>query len=80
MPVFTVGLNSMLTPFSFGNANPKLIFHWSVNKRDVPDLLPRHMEVFDKPLLFSPVFSTEGILISTNSQLKLYTKQWPSSI
>lgn len=49
MPVFTVGLNSMLTPFSFGNANPKLIFHWSVNKRDVLDLLPRHMEVWSKP-------------------------------
>ncbi|KAM7080389.1 LOW QUALITY PROTEIN: nuclear pore membrane glycoprotein 210-like, partial [Ciconia maguari] len=133
---------SMLTPFSFGNANPELIFQWSVSKRDVLDLLPQHKElccisnrypfssrqrimslwlciqkqqvmytkaagrtstkvtvqrlnasagqfegnrtelsdevqilVFDKLLLFSPMFSTEQILMSMNSQLKLYTNR-----
>uniref|UniRef100_A0A8B9CK05 Nucleoporin 210 like n=1 Tax=Anser brachyrhynchus TaxID=132585 RepID=A0A8B9CK05_9AVES len=45
MPVFVVGLNNMLTPFSFSNANPELRFQWSVSKRDVLDLLPRHMKV-----------------------------------
>ncbi|NXI74493.1 P210L protein, partial [Anseranas semipalmata] len=128
MPVFVVGLNNMLTPFSFSNANPELRFQWSVSKRDVLDLLPRHAKVsiqlrsdnnvamvvytksagrtsikvtvqclnasagqfegnvtelsdevqilvFDKLLLFSPSFSTEQILMSTNSQLKLYTNR-----
>ncbi|NWZ28752.1 P210L protein, partial [Asarcornis scutulata] len=128
MPVFVVGLNNMLTPFSFSNANPELRFQWSVSKRDVLDLLPRHMKVsiqlqsdnnvamvvhtksagrtsikvmvrclnasagqfegnvtelsdevqilvFDKLSLFSPSFSTEQILMSTNSQLKLYTNR-----
>ncbi|XP_077177559.1 nuclear pore membrane glycoprotein 210-like [Paroedura picta] len=45
MPVYVVGLTSTLTPFSFGNANPGLLFHWAMNKRDVLDLLPRHSEV-----------------------------------
>uniref|UniRef100_A0A8B9DLQ4 Nucleoporin 210 like n=1 Tax=Anser cygnoides TaxID=8845 RepID=A0A8B9DLQ4_ANSCY len=128
MPVFVVGLNNMLTPFSFSNANPELRFQWSVSKRDVLDLLPRHMKVsiqlqsdnnvamvvhtksagrtsikvmvqclnasagqfegnvtelsdevqilvFDKLSLSSPSFSTEQILMSTNSQLKLYTNR-----
>ncbi|XP_068518769.1 nuclear pore membrane glycoprotein 210-like [Anas acuta] len=128
MPVFVVGLNNVLTPFSFSNANPELRFQWSVSKRDVLDLLPRHTKVsiqlqsdnnvamvvhtksagrtsikvmvrclnasagqfegnvtelsdevqilvFDKLSLFSPSFSTEQILMSTNSQLKLYTNR-----
>uniref|UniRef100_A0A8B9IA61 Nucleoporin 210 like n=1 Tax=Anser brachyrhynchus TaxID=132585 RepID=A0A8B9IA61_9AVES len=128
MPVFVVGLNNMLTPFSFSNANPELRFQWSVSKRDVLDLLPRHMKVsiqlqsdnnvamvvhtksagrtsikvmvqclnasagqfegnvtelsdevqilvFDKLSLSSPSLSTEQILMSTNSQLKLYTNR-----
>ncbi|NXC49303.1 P210L protein, partial [Penelope pileata] len=128
MPVFVVGLNNMLTPFSFSNANPELRFQWSVSKRDVLELLPRHRKVsiqlpsesnvamvvytrsagrtsirvkvqclnasagqfegnvteladevqvlvFDKLLLFSPSFSTEQILMSTNSQLRLYTNR-----
>ncbi|XP_060109889.1 nuclear pore membrane glycoprotein 210-like [Heteronotia binoei] len=45
MPVYVVGLTSTLTPFSFGNANPGLTFHWTMSKRDVLDLLPRHSEV-----------------------------------
>uniref|UniRef100_A0A674JJU1 BIG2 domain-containing protein n=1 Tax=Terrapene triunguis TaxID=2587831 RepID=A0A674JJU1_9SAUR len=128
MPVYVMGLTSTLTPFSFGNANPGLIFHWSMSKRDVLDLLPRHSEVslqvvpennfamvvhtkaagrtsikvtvqclnvsagqfegnmaelsdevqilvFDKLLLFSPECPAEQILMSTNSQLKLYTNR-----
>uniref|UniRef100_A0A8B9PCL5 Nucleoporin 210 like n=1 Tax=Apteryx owenii TaxID=8824 RepID=A0A8B9PCL5_APTOW len=128
MPVYVMGLTNMLNPFSFGNANPELIFQWSVSKRDVLDLLPRHTEVsiqlpsennfamviytkaagrttikvsvqclntsagqfegnltelsdevqilvFDKLLLFSPAFSTQQILMSTNSQLKLHTNR-----
>lgn len=31
--------------------------------------------VFDELLLLSPVFSTEQVLMSTNSQLKLYTNR-----
>uniref|UniRef100_A0A8C8RFJ2 BIG2 domain-containing protein n=1 Tax=Pelusios castaneus TaxID=367368 RepID=A0A8C8RFJ2_9SAUR len=128
MPIYIMGLTSTLTPFSFGNANPGLIFHWSLSKRDVLDLLPRHSEVslqvlpknnfamvvytkaagrtsikvtvkcqnvsagqfegdvtelsdevqilvFDKLLLFSPECPAEQILMSTNSQLKLYTNR-----
>ncbi|XP_044847945.1 nuclear pore membrane glycoprotein 210-like isoform X4 [Mauremys mutica] len=128
MPVYVMGLTSTLTPFSFGNANPGLIFRWSMSKRDVLDLLPRHSEislqvvpennfamvvhtkaagrtsikvtvqclnvsagqfegnlaelsdevqilVFDKLLLFSPEYPAEQILMSTNSQLKLYTNR-----
>uniref|UniRef100_A0ABM5F464 Nuclear pore membrane glycoprotein 210-like n=1 Tax=Pogona vitticeps TaxID=103695 RepID=A0ABM5F464_9SAUR len=45
MPVYVIGLTSALTPFSFGNAQPGLTFHWAVTKRDVLDLLPRHSEV-----------------------------------
>ncbi|XP_004475034.2 nuclear pore membrane glycoprotein 210-like [Dasypus novemcinctus] len=46
MPVYVMGVTSTQTPFSFSNANPGLTFHWSVNKRDVLDLVPRHSEVF----------------------------------
>ncbi|XP_061462855.1 nuclear pore membrane glycoprotein 210-like isoform X2 [Rhineura floridana] len=45
MPVYVIGLTSTLTPFSFGNSNPSLMFHWAMSKRDVLDLLPRHSEV-----------------------------------
>nr|XP_060613914.1 nuclear pore membrane glycoprotein 210-like [Anolis sagrei ordinatus] len=45
MPVYVMGLTTTLTPFSFGSANPGLVFHWTVSKRDVLDLLPRHSEV-----------------------------------
>ncbi|XP_048359385.1 nuclear pore membrane glycoprotein 210-like [Sphaerodactylus townsendi] len=44
MPVYVVGLTSTLTPFSFGNADPGLTFHWTMSKRDVLDFLPRHSE------------------------------------
>ncbi|KAM6218828.1 nuclear pore membrane glycoprotein 210-like [Rhynchocyon petersi] len=46
MPVYVMGVTSTQTPFSFSNAKPELTFHWSMNKRDVLDLLPRHSEVF----------------------------------
>uniref|UniRef100_A0A8C9LAN5 Nucleoporin 210 like n=1 Tax=Pavo cristatus TaxID=9049 RepID=A0A8C9LAN5_PAVCR len=128
MPVFVVGLDSTLTPFSFSNANPELSFQWSVSKRDALELLPRHRKVsiqlpaqnnvamvvytraagrtsirvkvqclsasagqfegnvtelsdqvqvlvFEKLFVVSPSFSTEQILMSTNSQLKLYTNR-----
>ncbi|XP_048785353.1 nuclear pore membrane glycoprotein 210-like isoform X2 [Lagopus muta] len=128
MPVFVVGLNNMLTPFSFSNANPELSFQWSVSKRDVLELLPRHREVsiqlpaqnnvamvvrtraagrtgirvkvqclnasagqfegnvaelsdevqvlvFEKLSVLPALFSTEQILMSTNSQLQLYTNR-----
>uniref|UniRef100_A0A8C9AQQ3 Nucleoporin 210 like n=1 Tax=Prolemur simus TaxID=1328070 RepID=A0A8C9AQQ3_PROSS len=46
MPVYVMGETSTQTPFSFSNANPGLTFHWSMSKRDVLDLVPRHSEVF----------------------------------
>uniref|UniRef100_A0A6I8NB33 Nucleoporin 210 like n=1 Tax=Ornithorhynchus anatinus TaxID=9258 RepID=A0A6I8NB33_ORNAN len=45
MPIYVMGLGSAQTPFSFGNANPGLTFHWAVTKRDVLDLEPRQAEV-----------------------------------
>lgn len=45
MPVYVMGVTSTQTPFSFSNANPGLTFHWSMSKRDVLDLVPRHSEV-----------------------------------
>ncbi|XP_044528675.1 nuclear pore membrane glycoprotein 210-like [Gracilinanus agilis] len=45
MPVYVMGVSSTQTPFSFSNANPGLTFHWSMSKRDVLDLVPRHSEV-----------------------------------
>nr|XP_051713224.1 nuclear pore membrane glycoprotein 210-like isoform X3 [Oryctolagus cuniculus] len=46
MPVYVMGVTSTQTPFSFSNASPGLTFHWSMSKRDVLDLVPRHSEVF----------------------------------
>eukprot|EP00072_Mus_musculus_P034438 XP_006502356.1 PREDICTED: nuclear pore membrane glycoprotein 210-like isoform X1 [Mus musculus] len=46
MPVYVMGVTSTQTPFSFSNASPLLTFHWSMSKRDVLDLVPRHSEVF----------------------------------
>lgn len=45
MPVYVMGVTSTQTPFSFSNANPGLTFHWSMSKREVLDLVPRHSEV-----------------------------------
>ncbi|XP_050022267.1 nuclear pore membrane glycoprotein 210-like [Alexandromys fortis] len=45
MPVYVMGVTSTQTPFSFSNASPMLTFHWSMSKRDVLDLIPRHSEV-----------------------------------
>lgn len=45
MPVYVMGVTSTQTPFSFSNADPGLTFHWSMSKRDVLDLAPRHSEV-----------------------------------
>uniref|UniRef100_A0A6I8ND11 Nucleoporin 210 like n=1 Tax=Ornithorhynchus anatinus TaxID=9258 RepID=A0A6I8ND11_ORNAN len=49
MPIYVMGLGSAQTPFSFGNANPGLTFHWAVTKRDVLDLEPRQAEVSVEP-------------------------------
>ncbi|XP_038624412.1 nuclear pore membrane glycoprotein 210-like [Tachyglossus aculeatus] len=49
MPVYVMGLGSAQTPFSFGNANPGLTFHWAVSKRDVLDLEPRQAEAGLEP-------------------------------
>nr|KAF6397487.1 nucleoporin 210 like [Rousettus aegyptiacus] len=46
MPVYVMGVTSTQTPFSFSSADPGLTFHWSMSKRDVLDLVPRHSEVF----------------------------------
>ncbi|XP_021052289.1 nuclear pore membrane glycoprotein 210-like isoform X1 [Mus pahari] len=46
MPVYVMGVTSSQTPFSFSTASPSLTFHWSMSKRDVLDLVPRHSEVF----------------------------------
>ncbi|KAM5147759.1 nuclear pore membrane glycoprotein 210 [Mantella aurantiaca] len=45
MPVYVMGLSSSQTPFSFGNAVPGLVFHWSVVKRDIIEMRSRHNEV-----------------------------------
>lgn len=45
MPVYVMGVTGTQTPFSFSNASPGLTFHWSMSKRDVLDLVPRHSEV-----------------------------------
>ncbi|XP_023569555.1 nuclear pore membrane glycoprotein 210-like [Octodon degus] len=45
MPVYITGVTSTQSPFSFGSASPGLTFHWSLSKRDVLDLAPRHSEV-----------------------------------
>nr|XP_003475417.1 nuclear pore membrane glycoprotein 210-like [Cavia porcellus] len=45
MPVYVTGVTSTQSPFSFSNASPGLTFHWSLSKKDVLDLVPRHSEV-----------------------------------
>uniref|UniRef100_A0A4W3J8U5 Nucleoporin 210 like n=1 Tax=Callorhinchus milii TaxID=7868 RepID=A0A4W3J8U5_CALMI len=45
MPIYVMGLTSSQTPFSFGNAVPGLTFHWITTKRDVIELVPRHLEL-----------------------------------
>ena len=45
MPVYVMGLTTSQTPFSFGNAMPGLLFHWSTTKRDILDVQSRHSEV-----------------------------------
>ncbi|CAL8275956.1 unnamed protein product, partial [Boreogadus saida] len=44
MPVYVMGLTTSQTPFSFGNALPGLLFHWSTTKRDILDVQSRHSE------------------------------------
>ncbi|XP_049637557.1 nuclear pore membrane glycoprotein 210-like [Suncus etruscus] len=63
MPVYVMGVTSSQTPFSFSNASPGLTFHWSMSKRDVLDLLPRHSEVFLK----LPVENNFAMVIHTKS-------------
>ncbi|XP_055978776.1 nuclear pore membrane glycoprotein 210-like [Sorex fumeus] len=63
MPVYVMGVTSTQTPFSFGNAYPGLTFHWSMSKRDVLDLVPRHSEVF----LQLPVENNFAMVVHTKS-------------
>ncbi|XP_061591816.1 nuclear pore membrane glycoprotein 210 [Cololabis saira] len=44
MPVYVMGLTNSQTPFSFGSVQPSLSFHWSITKRDILDIRPRHTE------------------------------------
>ncbi|XP_069507696.1 nuclear pore membrane glycoprotein 210-like isoform X2 [Ambystoma mexicanum] len=59
MPVYVMGLTSTQTPFSFSNSVPCLQFYWSMSKRDVMDLLPRHAEV---PLTLRPDNSFSAVV------------------
>uniref|UniRef100_A0A8P0PAL2 Nucleoporin 210 like n=1 Tax=Canis lupus familiaris TaxID=9615 RepID=A0A8P0PAL2_CANLF len=63
MPVYVMGVTSTQTPFSFSNANPGLTFHWSMSKRDVLDLVPRHSEVF----LQLPVENNFAMVVHTKA-------------
>uniref|UniRef100_A0A8D2A9W8 BIG2 domain-containing protein n=1 Tax=Sus scrofa TaxID=9823 RepID=A0A8D2A9W8_PIG len=63
MPVYVMGVTSTQTPFSFSNANPGLTFHWTMSKRDVLDLLPRHSEVF----LQLPVENNFAMVVHTKA-------------
>ncbi|KAL1772273.1 nuclear pore membrane glycoprotein 210-like isoform X1 [Sigmodon hispidus] len=54
MPVYVMGVTSTQTPFSFSNADPKLTFHWSMSKRDVLALTPRHSEVSSREEVLDP--------------------------
>uniref|UniRef100_A0A8C3YBQ8 Nucleoporin 210 like n=1 Tax=Catagonus wagneri TaxID=51154 RepID=A0A8C3YBQ8_9CETA len=63
MPVYVMGVTSTQTPFSFSNANPGLTFHWSMSKRDVLDLVPRHSEVF----LHLPVENNFAMVVHTKA-------------
>ncbi|XP_053522186.1 nuclear pore membrane glycoprotein 210-like [Artibeus jamaicensis] len=63
MPVYVMGVSSTQTPFSFSNANPGLTFHWSMSKREVLDLVPRHAEVFLQP----PVENNFAMVVHTKA-------------
>uniref|UniRef100_A0A8C6QND6 Nucleoporin 210-like n=1 Tax=Nannospalax galili TaxID=1026970 RepID=A0A8C6QND6_NANGA len=63
MPVYIMGMTSTQTPFSFSNANPMLTFHWSMSKRDVLDLVPRHSEAF----LQLPVENNFAMVVHTKA-------------
>ncbi|XP_049736545.1 nuclear pore membrane glycoprotein 210-like [Elephas maximus indicus] len=63
MPVYVMGVTSTQTPFSFSNAKPGLTFHWSMSKRDVLDLVPRHSEVF----LQLPVENNFAMVVHTKA-------------
>ncbi|KAM9244628.1 nuclear pore membrane glycoprotein 210-like [Dugong dugon] len=63
MPVYVMGVTSTQTPFSFSNAEPGLTFHWSMSKRDVLDLVPRHSEVF----LQLPVENNFAMVVHTKA-------------
>ncbi|XP_024429067.2 nuclear pore membrane glycoprotein 210-like [Desmodus rotundus] len=63
MPVYVMGVSSTQTPFSFSNANPGLTFHWSMSKREVLDLVPRHAEVF----LQLPVENNFAMVVHTKA-------------
>ncbi|MBZ3877210.1 Nuclear pore membrane glycoprotein 210-like [Sciurus carolinensis] len=63
MPVYVMGVTSTQTPFSFSNASPGLTFHWSMSKRDVLDLVPRHSEVF----LQLPVENNFAMVVHTKA-------------
>ncbi|XP_054568183.1 nuclear pore membrane glycoprotein 210-like isoform X1 [Eptesicus fuscus] len=63
MPVYVMGVTSTQTPFSFSNANPGLTFHWSMSKREVLDLVPRHSEVF----LQLPVENNFAMVVHTKA-------------
>ncbi|KAB0358185.1 hypothetical protein FD754_002341 [Muntiacus muntjak] len=63
MPVYVMGVTSTQTPFSFSSANPGLTFHWSMSKRDVLDLVPRHSEVF----LQLPVDNNFAMVVHTKA-------------
>ncbi|XP_015358143.1 nuclear pore membrane glycoprotein 210-like [Marmota marmota marmota] len=63
MPVYVMGVTSTQTPFSFSNANPGLTFQWSMSKRDVLDLVPRHSEVF----LQLPVENNFAMVVHTKA-------------
>nr|KAF6316354.1 nucleoporin 210 like [Pipistrellus kuhlii] len=63
MPVYVMGVTSTQTPFSFSNASPGLTFHWSMSKREVLDLVPRHSEVF----LQLPVENNFAMVVHTKA-------------
>ncbi|XP_070641694.1 nuclear pore membrane glycoprotein 210-like isoform X8 [Bos indicus] len=63
MPVYVMGVTSTQTPFSFSSASPGLTFHWSMSKRDVLDLVPRHSEVF----LQLPVENNFAMVVHTKA-------------
>ena len=79
-----MGVTSTQTPFSFSNASPLLTFHWSMSKRDVLDLVPRHSEVgihlsiychesfrIYLQVLITGVYMSAGVLGGKNHQVPL---------